>query len=153
MSTETLDCYILPSATMPLLLPVETISEVVAKPEIEMLTKAPANWMKGHVNWRNQRLPVVSYGGLHDAKLEAKSPSADDSLLVVLNPIPNAARKTYSGLLCHGQVKRITVEPNLEFGDMPEDMDKRYIEAVVKIGGTEFIIPKLVALGVAFSYF
>jgi chemotaxis signal transduction protein len=153
MSTETLDCYILPSVNMPLLLPVETISEVVAKPEIEMLTKAPANWMKGHVNWRNQRLPVVSYGGLHDAKSKSKSASADDSLLVVLNPIPNAARKTYSGLLCHGEVKRITVEPNLEFGDMPEDMDKRYIEAVVKIGGTEFIIPKLVALGVAFSYF
>ncbi|MBL4673618.1 MAG: chemotaxis protein CheW [Arenicella sp.] len=153
MSTETLDCYILPSAKMPLLLPVETISEVVAKPEIEMLTKAPANWMKGHVNWRNQRLPVVSYVGLHDAKLKAKSASADDTLLVVLNPIPNAARKTYSGLLCHGEVKRITVEPDMEFGEVPEDMDKRYIEAVVKIAGTEFIVPRLVALGVAFSYF
>jgi chemotaxis signal transduction protein len=153
MSTQTLDCYILPSAKMPLLLPVETISEVVAKPEIEMLTKAPANWMKGHVNWRNQRLPVVSYAALHDAKLKDKSASASDSLLVVLNPIPNAARKTYSGLFCHGEVKKITVEPNLEFGEVPEDMDKRYIEAVVKIGGTEFIVPKLVALGVAFSYF
>jgi len=153
MSTETLDCYILPSAKIPLLLPVETISEVVAKPEIEMLTKAPASWMKGHVNWRNQRLPVVAYDGLHDAKLKTKSVSADDSLLVVLNPIPNAARKTYSGLLCHGDVKKITVEPNMEFGDVPEGMDKRYIEAVIEIGGTAFIVPKLVALGVAFSYF
>lgn len=153
MSTQTLDCYILPSARMPLLLPVETISEVVAKPEIEMLAKAPASWMKGHVNWRNQRLPVLSYAGLHDAKSTDKSPSAKDALLVVLNPIPNAARKTYSGLFCHGEVKRITVEPNLEFGEIPENMDKRYVEAVVKIGNTEFIVPKLVALGVAFSYF
>jgi hypothetical protein len=96
---------------------------------------------------------VVFYGGLHDAKLKVKSESADDALLVVLNPIPNAARKTYSGLLCHGEVKRITVEPDMEFGDVPEGMDKRYIEAVVKIGDTNFIIPKLVALGVAFSYF
>lgn len=153
MSTETLDCYILPSAKIPLLLPVETISDVVAKPEIEMLTKAPASWMKGHVNWRNQRLPVVSYDSLHDAKLKTKSASADDSLLVVLNPIPNAARKTYSGLLCHGDVKKVTVEPNMGLGDVPEGMDKRYIEAVIKIGDTVFIVPKLVALGVAFSYF
>jgi len=153
MSTETLDCYILPSATAPLLLPVEAISEVVAKPEIEMLENAPASWMKGHVNWRNQRLPVLSYDGLHDAKRKDKSAKAKDALLVVLNPIPNAARKTYSGLFCHGEVKRITVEPNLEFAEMPEGMDKRYVEALVKIGDTEFVIPKLVALGVAFSYF
>ena len=79
---------------MPLLLPVETIAEVVAKPQIEALQNAPASWMKGHVNWRNQRLPVLSYAGLHDSKLKDKSTKAKDSLLVVLNPIPNAARKT-----------------------------------------------------------
>jgi len=153
MSIQTLDCYILPSVNMPLLLPVETISEVVAKPQVEKLENAPASWMQGHVNWRTQRLPVLSYDGLHDAKFKPKSANANDSLLVVLNPIPNAARKTYSGLHCHGEVKSISVEPNLEFGDVPENMDKRYVEAIVKIGDTDFIIPKLVALGVAFSYF
>ncbi len=153
MSTETLDCYILPSANAPLLLPVETVSEIVAKPQIEMLEKAPASWMKGHVNWRNQRLPVLSYAGLHDSKQKDKSAKAKDSLLVVLNPIPNAARKTYSGLFCHGEVKRISVEPNLEFGTVPENMDKRYVEAVIKLGEMELVVPKLVALGVAFSYF
>jgi len=153
MSTQTLDCYILPSAHTPLLLPVETVSEVVAKPEIEMLENAPASWMKGHVNWRTQRLPVLSYDGLHDAKHKDKNANAADALLVVLNPIPNAARKTYSGLFCHGEVKRITVEPNMEFSDVSDHMDKRYVEAIVKIGETEFVVPKLVALGVAFSYF
>lgn len=153
MTTETLDCYILPSAGLPLLLPVETVSEIVAKPEIEALESAPASWMKGHVSWRNQRLPVLSYSGLHDANKKEKSDKAKDSLLVVLNPIPNAARKTYAGLFCHGEVKKITVEPNLEFGSIPESMDKRYVEAVVKIGDSELVVPKLVALGVAFSYF
>jgi len=108
---------------------------------------------KGHVNWRTQRLPVLSYDGLHDAKHKDKNANAADALLVVLNPIPNAARKTYSGLFCHGEVKRITVEPNMEFSDVSDDMDKRYVEAIVKIGETEFVVPKLVALGVAFSYF
>ena len=153
MSNESLDCYIVPSAGTSLLLPVETVSEIIAKPVIEPLESAPASWMKGHVNWRNQRLPILSYAGLHDVKLKDKSADSDDALMVVLNPIPNAARKTYSGLFCHGEVKKISVEPNLEFSELSEKLDKRYVEAVVKIGDTEFIIPKLVALGVAFSYF
>ena len=101
MSTETLDCYILPSHKTPLLLPVEAVSDLVTKPQIEMLKNAPAKWMKGHVDWRNQRLPVLSYAGLHDEKHQDKSVTAPDSLIVVLNPIPHAARKTYSGLFCH----------------------------------------------------
>ena len=72
---------------------------------------------------------------------------------MVLNPIPNAARKSYSGLLCYGDVKRISVEENLEFSELPEGMDKRYVEAVIKVGDTDFVVPKLVALSVALSYF
>ena len=153
MAKETLACYILPTLPLPLLLPRDCVAQVVSEPQLQYLDNPPASWMKGHVNWRNQRLPVLSYPSLHDAKFKDKSVSAEDALLVVLNPIPNAARKTYAGLFCHGEVKRITVEPSLEFGEMPENADKRYVEAVVKIGGSEFLVPKLVALGVAFSYF
>ena len=148
---EKLDCYILPSAPLPIILPVESVSEVVAKPEVEALESAPASWMQGHVNWRNQRLQVISYASLHDADLDESG--AAKPILVVLNPIPNAARKSYSGLLCYGDVKRISVEENLEFSDLPEGMDKRYVEAVIKVGDTDFVVPKLVALSVALSYF
>lgn len=151
MSTQSLDCYILPSSPLPLMLPVECVSEIVAKPMIDRISKAPASWMQGHVNWRNQRLPVLSYASLHDAELDESD--FKKPILVVLNPIPNAARKTYSGLMCYGDVKRIAVEPNMVFSELPEGLDKRYIEAVVKVGKSDFVIPKLVALGVAFSYF
>lgn len=151
MSTQNLDCYILPSTPLPLILPVECVSEVVAKPLVEKLSSAPASWMQGHVNWRTQRLPVLSYGGLHDPELDETSQKKP--ILVVLNPIPNAARKTYSGLMCYGDVKRITVEPNMVYADLPEGLDKRYVEAVIRVGNSDFVVPKLVALGVAFSYF
>lgn len=151
MSTQTLDCYILPSSPLPLMLPVECVSEIVAKPLVEKLSSAPASWMQGHVNWQTQRLPVLSYGGLHDPELDESNQKKP--ILVVLNPIPNAARKTYSGLMCYGDVKRITVEPNMAFSDLPEGLDKRYVEAVVRVGKSDFVVPKLVALGVAFSYF
>ncbi|RBP53265.1 chemotaxis protein CheW [Arenicella xantha] len=151
MSEQTIDCYILPSTPKPLLLPVECIAEIVAEPVIVKLAKAPASWMQGHVNWQNQRLPVMEFSGLVGAK--ANDASQEKPHLVVLNPIPGAARKAYSALLCFGDVKRVSVEPNLEFGDAPSGGDRRYIEAVIKLGEKEFLVPKLTALGVAFSYF
>lgn len=151
MSQPTIDCYILPSAPLPLLLPKECIAAVVAKPQIEALAEAPASWMRGHVNWENQRLPVLSYAALHDPELDESKKRK--SHLAILNPIPNAARKTYSGLICYGDIQEITLEPNLEFADTPESIDRRYIDAVIKIGEQDFLVPKLAALGVAFSYF
>ncbi len=160
MSSQTLDCYILPTAPRPLLLPLECVAEVVAKPIIEGLETAPAKWMQGHVNWRNQRLPVMDFGGLHafaagkTNEQEASDEEADnDELLVVLNPIPGAARKAYSALLCRGVVQQISVEPNLSFADTPDGVDKRYVDAIIDIEGQSFIVPKLTAIAVAFSYF
>jgi hypothetical protein len=151
MSEQTIDCFILPSEPLPLLLPKECVASVMAKPEIDAMVKAPASWMRGHVNWENQRLPVLSYPALHN-------PESDESKkrkphLVVLNPIPNAARKTYSGLICYGDIQEVTLSPDLEFVDLPESVDKRYVDAIIKVGEKDFIIPKLAALGVAFSYF
>lgn len=151
MSKQTLDCYILPSKPLPLILPTECIAEVVAKPEIEALADAPASWMRGHVNWQTQRLPVLSYGGLHDLSLDESKKRKPH--LVVLNPIPNAARKAYSAMICYGDIKQVTVEPDMSFEQLPKGVDRRYVEAVVKIGKQNFIVPKLSALGVAFTYF
>lgn len=151
MSDQTIDCYIIPSAPAPLLMPVECIAEVTVKPLIEELSDASASWMIGHVNWRTQRLPVMSYETLHDP--DFKSNGQAEPHLVVLNPIPNAARKAYSGLLCHGEVKQITVDTTLDFSDLDGDIDRRYIDGMVKIGKDDYVVPKLAALGVAFSYF
>jgi len=151
MSTQTLNCYIVPSFPTSLMLPVECVAEVGGKPEIEALENAPAKWMQGHVNWRNQRLPVISFDSLLDSDLDQSDKS--NPILVVLNPIPNAARKAYSGMLCHGDVQKVTVEPDMEFGDSPSGGDRRYVEAVIKVGESDFVVPRLTALGVAFSYF
>jgi len=151
MSKKTLDCYIIPGTPMPLLLPEACVAEVLAKPVIQPLVNAKTNWTEGHTTWRNQRLPVLNFSALLDSKLDESKKR--NSRLIVLNPIPNAARKAYSGVLCYGDVKKITVEPNLDFGEKPKTIDKRYIDGIIVIGDQQFIVPKLVALGVAFSYF
>ena len=151
MAKNTLDCYVLPAVPLPLLLPKECVAEVVENPEILKLDSARANWMKGHVTWDNQRISVLSYSALHDAELDESKKK--NPVLVILNPIPDAARKVFVGLLCFGKVEAITVNENIAQFDLPENVDRRYIEAAVSIGKHKYLMPKLAAMGVAFSYF
>ena len=150
MSNAKIECYVIPSLPLPILLPVECIAEVVKKPVIEPLSKAPASWMKGHVNWQNQRLPLMSYESLLDADL--KQTNTKKVSLVVLNAIPDAARKAYSGLLCYGTVEKISVDNKIEFVEPTQELDKRYVESVVRVAEKDYIIPKLTSLAVAFTY-
>jgi len=147
----TLDCYIIPAKPLNMLLPVACIAEILADPAIEPLSNAKANWTEGHVTWRNQRLPVLNYSALLEQKIDESEKAKPR--LVVLNPIPNAARKAYAGLLCYGDVQRILIQANIEFSEAPKSLDKRYLDGVVAIDEQQFIVPKLAALGVAFSYF
>ena len=150
MSKDTIDCYVIPSAPLPMLLPLESIADVIKKPELEVLETAPAAWMKGYVNWQNQRLPVMSYSALLDNDLDESEPKKQQ--VVVLNAIPEAARKAYSGLLCYGEVKKVAIDTEIEFTDFPDGVDKRYVESVVIFKGHSYLIPRLSSLGVAFTY-
>lgn len=144
-------CYLLPSAPMPIVLPVECIAEIVAKPKIEKLDSASANWMKGHTRWRNQRIPVLSFAALNDPELDESRKRKPH--LVVLNPVPSAARKAYTGLLCYGNINQIDITPSAAITDIPESVDKRYVEAALKFEKKTMMVPKLPAVSVAFSYF
>ena len=151
MSNAKIECYVLPSLPLPMLLPVECVAEVVKKPIIEPLSKAPASWMKGHVNWQNQRLPLMSYESLLDAGLK-KTDIEKVLSLVVLNAIPGAARKAYSGLLCYGNVETISVDNKVEYVELAKELDKRYVESVLRIAKKDYIVPRLTSLAVAFTY-
>ncbi|MEM7357600.1 MAG: chemotaxis protein CheW [Pseudomonadota bacterium] len=151
MANNSIDCYVVPAKPLPLLIPLECVAEVVKKPDLQQLSQAPAKWMQGYLTWENQRVPVLSYSALHDSSLdESKKRNAQ---VVVLNPIPDAARKAFSGLLCFGAVKTLPIDTQSAYGELPDGVDRRYVEAVVKLGEEEYLVPKLAALGVAFSYF
>jgi len=156
MSTDVIDCYVLPAKPLPLLLPIDCIAEVVENPDIEPLEKVSANWMMGHVTWSNQRLSIISFSSLLDSSLdEAKKSNSKKNKphLVVLNPIPGAIRKAYTGMVCYGDVQQVTIETSAEMADLPEDVDKRYVEGTIKVSEQHYLVPRLAALAVAFSYF
>ena len=94
---------------------------------------------------------VMYYPALHEPSLDVAD-SADPHL-VVLNPIPGAARKVYTSLVCDGEIEEIEIDGSAVFEEVPEGLDKRYIEAIVMLDEVKYLVPKLDALGVAFSYF
>lgn len=151
MSTEALECYVIPAKPVSLLLPKECVAEIVKGAKVEPLRDARATWMKGHLTWNNQRLPVMSYSALIDSSAKEKGKGARN--VAVLHPIPDAARKAYSGVSFSGAAKLLTVDQKATFVDLPEGVDKRYVDATVEVDGKSYLIPKLVAIGVAFSYF
>ena len=151
MSDQKIECYIIPSVPMPLILPLECIAEIVAKPAVEPLNNPVESWMKGHVNWRNQRLPVLSFSSLQDSAIDESRKKKPH--LVVLNPIPNSSRKTYSGVLCYGDIQQVEVGVDLAFAHLDEEIDHSYIDGVVEMDNNNVIVPKLSALGDAYSKF
>ena len=151
MADKSIVCYRIPSAPLPLMLPIECVAAVVEKPVLEALSEAPTDWMQGHLTWNNQRLPVLSYASLHGAK--EKPQKKAKQTVVVLNPIPQAARKAYSALICQGVPEQVNVKADSTYAEIPGEIDKRYVEAILEQDGNKYIIPKLAALEVAFSYF
>jgi len=151
MSDKEIQCYIIPSVPMPLLLPLECIAEIVAKPAVEPLNDAAESWMKGHVNWRNQHLPVISFSSLHDSSIDESFEKKPH--LVVLNPIAKSSRKKYSGLLCYGDIEQVVVDRNLNYAHLDGDIDLTYIDGIVSLNKKDLIVPKLGALGDQYTKF
>lgn len=156
MNTETVDCYIVPAEPLPMLLPIDCIADVVESPEIMPIANVSAKWMKGHTIWNNQRLSVMSYSTLVGSALNDTDNDESENgqaHLVVLNPIPDAVRKAYTGIVCYGDVQQVSIESDAQLLDLPVGIDKRYVDGVLKSSGQQFIVPRLTALAVAFWYF
>jgi hypothetical protein len=73
--------------------------------------------------------------------------------VTILNPIPKAARKTHGALLSFGEVQQVEISSDVEDSATPVEVDRRYVEVALTLHGEVCIVPRLAALGVAFSYF
>lgn len=146
---NTLSCYIIPGQDFDCIIPQSCVADVVVQPEITRLEKASAGWIIGHSLWQHQRLSVLQLDKLLNAKLDT---SVKRPMLAILTPIAGSARLVYSALLCDGDVKQIDIDSSATFIDTPEGLDRRYIEKAVEFQGETYLIPKLPALAVAFSY-
>ena len=142
-------CLLIPAEPAAILLPAVSVVEVVANPVCEEVPTDWPAWRLGYAEWRNQRISIISFDALHTGETQEQSAK---SKLVVLNPTVDSIRKSYTGLVCNGDVKPIEIDENVAAVAIPDDMDKRYVTMALKIGKKDVVIPDLKALGVVFAY-
>lgn len=142
-------CLLIPSEPADVVLPAVSVVEVVADPVCEKVPAEWPAWRMGYAEWRNQRISIISFESLHTGKPQEQTSKAK---LVVLNPTVDSIRKSYTGLICHGDVRPVVIDDTVAPMAIPDGLDKRYVSMAFKIDKKQAIIPDLKALGVVFAY-
>lgn len=108
-TTRTLPCVLIPMNNRQLLLPNVSIAEVVDHDASLSAGQGP-DWLVGYLEWRGQKLPVISYEGANEQ--EAIVPGAGRGRIVVLNTIgPNHDRLPFLAIVTQGIPSQTRLEP------------------------------------------
>jgi len=99
-NSQTLACVMIPMRGRQLLLPNVSVAEVVDFSSVNTETGAD-DWLVGYLEWRGQRLPVLSYDAANGG--EASVPGDSRGRIVVLNTIgDNHSRLPFMALVTQG---------------------------------------------------
>lgn len=136
---ETVHCLLLPINGEVLLLPNAAVAEIVPYSTPEQVTGSP-DWFLGQLNWRERRLPLISFESASDGqpgKIQA------NSRIAVLNTLNGNSRLPYIAVLTQGLPSLQIVRPNnIQYTDKPS-AQRQSIQAYVNLGGTAAIIPDI----------
>ena len=150
MSDSTINCIKIDAKPFPLIFPSECVAQIITDPELVIDSSQQAKWMAGYVVWNGQEVPLLCFENLVSESFERPDTAP---CVTVLNPIPKAARKTYGAILSFGTVTELAVAANITDVGIPAGIDRRYCEAAFEQEGALHLIPRLTALGVAYSYY
>ncbi|KUJ82890.1 hypothetical protein AWR36_010075 [Microbulbifer flavimaris] len=133
----------LPLADGQLLVPVDTLSEVIAVQTPVSAYDAP-DWYLGELNWREQRLPLVSFEVLRGGSLAMASSTGRIAVLNTGNPDGDLP---FLALMLQGTPRLVRVTQEDLAG---RDKDCSSGELMhVALSGEEAVIPDLEALEAA----
>ncbi|MCK7544347.1 chemotaxis protein CheW [Marinobacter bryozoorum] len=99
-ATQNLHCVLIPMQDRQLLLPNVSIAEVVDH-DTTLSGSDDQPWLTGYLDWRGQKLPVISYEGANQQ--QAAQPEAGRGRIVVLNTIgPDHDRLPFMAIVTRG---------------------------------------------------
>ncbi|AMX01353.1 chemotaxis protein CheW [Microbulbifer thermotolerans] len=137
---QELSSLLLPLADGQLLVPVDTLSEVIAMQTPVAAYDAPA-WYLGELNWREQRLPLLSFEVMRGGPLAAVSESGRIAVLNSGNP---GGDLPFLALVLAGTPRLVRVTPEeLARRDQPCHQGELMH---VALSGEEAVIPDLTGL-------
>ena len=136
--TAYIHCMLIPLEQHYLLLPNTTIAEVIPRIRINPTMDLPEFWL-GHIEWREQTLPVVDMEGL----IENKSLNPQQSSkLCILRGINADAKISFYAIPCFGSPQLITLNESA-LQQTHDSNDSKFLHCQIKIGNKVAFIPNL----------
>jgi len=109
----TLTALLLPLADRTLVLPNVAVAELIGYQYGQPAPDRPA-WHLGHITWRNQSLPLVSF----EAACGAQAVVSEQARIVVLNAVGESPLR-FIGLLIQGVPRSCRLDSQLSYIDVP----------------------------------
>lgn len=136
--TDVLHCLTIPLHNEVALLPNAAIAEIVAYSEPDAMEDAPV-WLLGFVNWREKRVPLISFEAASGKGVEA---AKKNSRVAILNTLNGNASLPYVGLLSQG-IPSLALVQESGIEEQEGGEGRASISAVVKLGGVEALVPDI----------
>lgn len=129
---------LIPLQGMSLLLPNVSIAEVVAYSQPVAIPKAP-EWIKGMMNWRGQRVPLVMFERLSG---QPSPPLAATSRIAILNRYSTDSIYDFLGLVVQG-IPRLLRISHADIQPDPAHTVSPYALCTAQLAGETALIPDL----------
>lgn len=131
-----------------LLLPNVTVAEIVPLGDIRPVAHAP-EWLLGHINWREQDVPIVSVELMNGQQRPEQS---DRCRIAVLNTTGISDSLSFMAILTQG-LPRLARVTDSEIAERDEVDKAPFDELVVTWAGEQAVIPALAQIEQAYLEF
>jgi len=131
-------CLTIPLNDELALLPNSAIAEVIGYKEPTPVDDAP-EWFFGYINWRDKRVPLISFEAVSGRELAA---AKKNSRICVLNTLNGNNQTPYIGILSQG-IPSLAIVQEQGLEDKENSEERAAVGAVVEVGGVEAIIPEI----------
>lgn len=137
-SGVTIPCFVLPMQDMQLILPNVAVAEVIAWMPPVPVENVPA-WYLGHVDWRGETVPIISYERLNESPLDSHSKKVR---MVIFNSSGAFPGLDFFGMIIQSIPHLLRVEHAL-ISELSEVEKVSSVQMVVNTAQGTSIIPDL----------
>lgn len=124
------------------LMPMSAVAEVVKYVEYDQSSDGPA-WLAGWIEWREQRVPLVSFGALAG---NGSYPVTKDAPVLVMNTLEPSAKFQFYAIAIKGFPHSVRISEESLLQEMRTTVDMPYALMEVELGGRKAMIPDLKCL-------
>jgi len=144
-TNEEVSCLLVPLLNTRLLLPASAVAEMAAMKPLIPVDRMPS-WMLGFYDWREVRVPVISYEVINGV---SGAPLHPQGRMAVINNTGVDPRLPFIAIPTQGipRMSRVSIH---DISENPNVVRRSFDKMRVRIGMEEFVIPDIAAIEQAY---